>query len=108
MCGRDFAKKSNYEQHLNIVHLKMKEFQCQICEKGFSRWTMLNKKFLTLSTMRRTNKLECFSRRQDTQHDTQHNYKRRDTQHNKKERDTQHNDTQHNDTQHNDTQHKDT
>jgi hypothetical protein len=51
---------------------------------------MSKKKFLTLSTLRRTNKLECFSRRHDTQHDTQHNNKRRDTQHNNKERDTQH------------------
>jgi hypothetical protein len=68
----------------------------------------VKQKFLTLSTMRRTNKLECFSRRHDTQHETQHNNKRRDTQHNDTEyNDTKYNGTQYNDAQHNDTQHND-
>lgn len=32
-CGREFNNKYNLKRHINAVHLKIKEFKCEVCEK---------------------------------------------------------------------------
>ena len=33
-CGKEFNTKYNLKRHINSVHLKIKDFQCSICEKS--------------------------------------------------------------------------
>ena len=34
-CGQRFATSSRLEKHVDVVHLKKKNFQCERCDKLF-------------------------------------------------------------------------
>ena len=42
-CGCLFLYKSNLKRHINLVHLKLKPFQCEICLKYFAEKKVLHK-----------------------------------------------------------------
>jgi len=43
ICGCLFLYKSNLKRHINLVHLKLKPFQCEICLKYFAEKKVLHK-----------------------------------------------------------------
>ena len=34
-CGRRFLQRSSLENHLKVVHLKIKDYVCKLCSKAF-------------------------------------------------------------------------
>lgn len=44
-CGNEYLSKYNLQRHVECVHLKLKKFQCSICQKLFSSKQILREHY---------------------------------------------------------------